>query len=208
MDALLALDEAPDELSRPQGCFEARPWQWWGDGREPRPLGPEHPARCDADDSRHGTGPLVMRGEPVPGWRQGTVTPRRTTRAFAHGLRERVDVHLPEAAKRRVGRDHRSPHTPGALDDVFAPADARRLLRQLAGQLTPAPGRWLNLAALELAVLARPCVSRRLPPTARMIRESSAWQARRHRGQAVIDGRWTTADARLTLTRLSPKERL
>jgi hypothetical protein len=39
MDALLALDEAPDELSRPRGCVEARPGQWWGAGRERRHRG-------------------------------------------------------------------------------------------------------------------------------------------------------------------------
>jgi DDE superfamily endonuclease len=206
MAARLDLYEAPADPTRPRVCVDERPCQVLGDGREPRPMVPEHPARVNDEDSRHGTCHLLMMVEPCQGWRQVTVTPRRTKREFAHGMRELVEVHCPEAEKIRVVLDHLSPHTPEALDEVLAPAEARRILRKLAFHLTPVHGSWLTMAAIELAVLARQCLNRRIPTTARMIRETSAWQARRHRCQAVIDWRFTTADARIKLKSLYPKE--
>jgi hypothetical protein len=136
------------------------------------------------------------------------VTPRRTKREFAHCVRELVEVHFPEAERIRVVLDNLSTHTPGALYEVFAPAEARRILRKLEFHFTPVHGSWLNMAEIELAVLARQCLNRRIPTIARMTRETSAWQARRNRCQAGIDWWFTTADARIKLKSLYPKESL
>ncbi len=208
MEALLDLYEEPDDPTRPRVCFDERPCQLLGGCREPLPMVPGHPARFDYEYSRHGTCNLFMMVEPFQGWRQVTVTPRRTKREFAHCMRELVEVHFPEAEKIRVVLDNLSTHTPGALYEVFAPAEARRIPRKLEFHLTPVHGSWLNMAEIELAVLARQCLNRRIPTTARMIRETSAWQARRNRCQAVIDWRFTTADARIKLKSLYPKELL
>ncbi len=206
MEELLDLYEEPDDPMRPRVCFDERPCQLLGDGREPLPMVPEHPARFDYEYSRHGTCNLFMMVEPFQGWRQVTVTPRRTKREFAHCMRELVDVHFPEAEKIRVVLDNLSTHTPGALYEVFAPAAARRILQKLEFHRTPVHGSWLNIAEIELAVLARQCLNRRIPTAARMLRETSAWQARRNRCQAAIDWQFTTADARITLKSLYPKE--
>ena len=93
--------------------------------------------------------------EPFQGWRHLTATPRRTKQEFAHCLAELGDMHVPKAEKIRVVLDNLSTHTPAALDDVFPPADARRLLRKLEFHLTPVQGSWLNMAVIEVAVLAR-----------------------------------------------------
>jgi hypothetical protein len=206
MEDLLDLYEEPDDPMRPRVCFDERPCQLLGDCRQPLPMVAEHPARFDYEYSRHGTCNLFIMAEPFQGWRQITVTPRRTKRDFARCMRELVDVHFPAAEKIRVVLDNLSTHTPGALYEVFAPAEARRILRQLEFHLTPVHGSWLNMAEIELAVLARQCLNRRIPDMATMTRETSAWQARRNRGRAMIDGRFTTADARIKLKSLYPKE--
>ncbi len=119
-------------------------------------------------------------------------------------MAELVDVHFPEAEKIRVVLDNLSTHTPAALYEVFPPADARRMLRQLEFHWTPVHGSWLNMAQIELAVLARQCLSRRIPDVHTMAREVAAWEARRNRHQATIDWRFTTKDARIKLKSLYP----
>ena len=91
-----------------------------------------------------------------------------------------------------------------ALYEVFAPAEARRLARKLEVHYTPKHGSWLNMAEIELSVLSRQCLDRRIGTQAELEREVAAWQAKRN-GQAVgINWRFTTADARIKLKRLYP----
>jgi hypothetical protein len=117
-----------------------------------------------------------------------------------------VAVHFPEAEKIRVVLDNLNPHPPAALYEVFPPADARRLLRKLEFHRTPVHGSWLNMAEIELAVLARQCLNRRIPDVHLMAREVAAWEARRNRHQVTIDWRFTTKDARIKLKSLYPTE--
>jgi hypothetical protein len=206
MEDLLDLYEEPDTPLRPRVCFDERPCQLLGDGRNSLPTAPGHPARVDYEYIRHGTCNLFIMVEPFQGWRHLSVTPRRTKREFAHCMAELVDVHFPAAEKIRVVLDNLSTHTPAALYEVFPPTEARRMLRKLEFHPTPVHGSWLNMAEIELAVLARQCLNRRISDELAMAREVAAWEARRNRHQAVIDWRFTTADARIKLKSLYPKE--
>jgi hypothetical protein len=161
--------------------------------------------RFDYAYTRHGTCNLFIMAEPFQGWRHLTVTPRRTKQEFAQCMAELVDVHVPEAEKSRVVLDNLSTHTSAALYEVFPPADAHRMLRKLECHLTPVHGSWLHMAQIELAVLARQRLNRRIPNVHTMALEVAAWEARRNRHQAMIDWRFTTKDARIKLKRLYPK---
>jgi hypothetical protein len=208
MEDLLDLYEEPDDPTRPRVCFDERPCQLLADSREPLPMIPKHPGRFDYEYTRHGTCNLFILAEPFQGWRHLMVTLRRTKQEFAQCMAALVDVHFPKAEKIRVVLDNLSTHTPAALYEVFPPADARRILRKLEFHLTPVHGSWLNMAEIELAVLARQCLNRRIPDVHCMAREVAAWQTRRNRHQATIDWRFTTKDARLKLKSLYPKESL
>jgi hypothetical protein len=202
----LDLDEAPDDPKRPRVCFDERPCQLLADRWAPLAMVPGYLLRVDDEYLRHGTCNLFLMAEPFQGWRHVIVTTQRTKRECAHGLAEWVNVHFPEAEKMRVVLDNLSTHTPGALYEVFSPAEARRILRQLACHLTPVHGSWLHMAEIERAVLARQCVHRRIPDATTMAREVAAWEARRNRQQATIDWRFTTKDARIKLKSLYPNE--
>jgi len=206
MEDLLDLYEEPDDPKRPRVCFDERPCQLLGDGQEPLPMVPGAPERFDYEYTRHGTCNLFIIVEPFQGWRHLSVTTRRTKREFAQCMAELVDVHFPAAEKIRVVLDNLNTHTPGALYEVFSPAEARRILRKLEFHRTPVHGSWLNMAEIEFAVLARQCLNRRIRDTAMMTRETAAWQQRRNRSQATIDWRFTTDDARIKLKSLYPKE--
>jgi hypothetical protein len=186
-------------------AFDERPCQLLADSREPLPMAPGSPMRFDYEYTRHGTCNLCIMAEPFQGWRHLTVTPRRTKQEFAQCMAELVDVHFPEAEKIRVVLDNLSTHTPAALYEVFPPADARRILRKLEFHPTPVHGSWLNMAEIELAVLARQCLNRRVPDVHTLAREVAAWEARRNGHQATIDWRFTTKDAQTKLKSLYPK---
>lgn len=140
MEDLLDLYEEPDDPQRPRVCFDERPCQLLGERRAPLPMVPGHPSRIDYEYIRRGTCNLFIMAEPFQGWRHVTVTSQRTKREFAHCMAELVDIHFPRAEKIRVILDNLSTHTPGALYEVFPPAEARRILRKLEFHPTPVHG--------------------------------------------------------------------
>src|SRR6266498_2093172 len=95
-------------------------------------------------------------------------------------------------------------HTPASLYEAFEPAEAKRLADRLELHYTPKHGSWLNMAEIELAVLAEQCLDRRLADQARLEREVAAWEAARNADGRGVDWRFTTADARIKLKHLYP----
>jgi hypothetical protein len=85
--------------------------------------------------------------------------------------------------------DNLNTHTPGALYEAFPPAQAKRLADKLE---------------LELSVLSRQCLDRRVPDSATLQREVAAWQERRNAAATAVDWCFTTEDARIKLKRLYP----
>jgi hypothetical protein len=123
---------------------------------------------------------------------------------FAHVIQEVVDVHYPEAEMIVLVMDNLNTHSPASLYEAFEPAEAKRLADKLEIHYTPKHGSWLNMAEIELSVLGRQCLAQRLPNQERLTDEAAAWEARRNQHSVRIDGRFTTADARIKLKRLYP----
>lgn len=99
-------------------------------------------------------------------------------------LRELVDVYYLTAEKIVLVMDNLNTHTPAALYEVFEPAEARRLVEKLEIHDTPKHGSWLNMAEIELSVLSRQCLDRRISSQTELEREVAAWQIKRN-GQAA-----------------------
>jgi hypothetical protein len=119
-------------------------------------------------------------------------------------MQELVDVHFPQAEGIRLVVDNLNTHTPAALYETFAPAEARRRTRKLEFHYTSKPGSWLNMAECEFAALTKQCLARRVPDVTTLRREIAAWQARRNRAKTRITWRFGTSDARVKLHRLYP----
>jgi DDE superfamily endonuclease len=147
---------------------------------------------------------LFLVCEPLRGWRQVTVSERRTRIDWAHCVRELVDLHYPDAERIVLVQDNLNTHTPALLYEAFAPAEAKRLAGKLELHSTPKHGSWLNMAEIELAVLAGQCLDRRLADRATLQREVAAWEAARNSTGRGVDWRFTTEDARIKLNRLYP----
>jgi hypothetical protein len=204
MEGVLGVYHRPYDPHRPQVCMDETSKQLVGETRTPLPARPGRPARIDYEYVRHGVRNLFLWVEPLAGRRHVQVTERRTRQDWAHFIRELVDVHYPGAERVVLVLDNLNTHVAGALYETFPPADARRVLDRLELHYTPVHGSWLNMAEIELSVLARQCLDRRIPDADTLAREVAAWEARRNARQAPIAWRFTTADARIKLKHLYP----
>ncbi len=119
-------------------------------------------------------------------------------------MQELVDIHYPDAEVIRVVMDNLNTHNPAALYEVFEPAEARRILSKLEFHNTPVHGSWLNVAEIELSVLSRQCLNRRIRDKDALTNEVAAWEVDRNGAQTKVDWRFTTADARIKLKHLYP----
>jgi hypothetical protein len=203
-DVLDVYTRSHDPL-RPQVCLDETSRQLLTEGTPPEPMAPGRAAREDYEYVRGGVCNLFMVTEPLAGWRHVVLSERRTRIDFAHCVKELVDVHYPEAEKIVLVMDNLNTHTPASLYEAFPPKEAKRLTDLLEIHYTPKHGSWLNMAEIELSVLAGQCLDRRLPDWATLAREVEAWEAERNaRGSTTINWRFTTADARIKLKRLYP----
>jgi hypothetical protein len=204
MEDVLDLYAEPDLPRRPVVCFDEAPVQLIGERRAPLPMRPGIPARIDFEYIRQGTCNVFVFVTPRRGWRHLAVTEHRTSADFAHQMRWLVDAGYPTAERIRVVLDNLSTHKPEALYETFPPEEARRIVRKLEFHYTPTHGSWLNMAELELSVLARQCLAQRVPdvPTLRTL--LAAYETRRNKEKATITWQFTNEKARVKLHRLYP----
>jgi hypothetical protein len=204
MEDVLGVYTRPYDPRRPQVCLDETSRQLLAEVSPPHPVAPGRPARQDYEYQRAGVCNLFLVAEPLAGWRQVMVSARRTRIDWAHCIRDLVDVHYPDAEQIVLVQDNLNTHTPASLYEAFPPAEARRLTDKLELHYTPKHGSWLNMAEIELAVLAGQCLDRRLGDQASLEREVAAWQAARNRAGRGVNWRFTTEDARIRLKRLYP----
>ena len=198
------LYEEPYDPSRPLICFDERPCQLIGDVRDPLPMKPGCIERFDSEYERGGVCWVLMSFEPLSGWRELVVTERRRKREFALAMRRLAEEHYPQAEKIRVVLDNLSTHTGAAFYENFSAELARKVARRIEFVYTPVHGSWLNMVEIEISVLVRQCLGRRLPDIETLDREAHAWCRERNRLGASVDWRFRTEDARIKLRSLYP----
>jgi len=208
MEDVLEVYARTYDPKRPQVCFDEGGKQLIGDVRPPLPVRPGRPQRVDYEYERNGTANLFLVFEPLAGTRRVEVTERRTNRDFARMVKRMADEWYPDAERIVLVMDNLSTHTPAALYETFEPAEARRLVERVEWHYTPKHASWLNVAEIELSVLARQCLDRRIPDLDTLRREVRAWEGQRNAAVVRVDWQFTTADARVKLKRLYPTVQL
>ena len=203
-DVLDLYADAPDPR-RPVVGFDETPRQLIGETRVPIPAEPGTPRRVDYEYVRNGTANVFMFVDVHRSWRHAKVTDQRTCVDFAECMRDLVDVHYPKAERIRVVLDNLSAHSPAALYQAFAPAEARRILRRLEFHFTPKHASWLNMVEIEIGVMVAQCLDRRIPDKTTLINEIAAWTRRRNAEKARINWMFTVDRAREKLGRLYPQ---
>jgi hypothetical protein len=204
MEDVLEVYTRPYDPHRPQVCLDEASKQLLGDVRDPVPMQPGQLARYDSEYERHGTANLFMCFEPLQARREVMVTTQRRKLDLAQVLKWLVDEGYPDAEVVVLVADNLNTHSDAALYEAFEPAEARRIAAKLEWHYTPKHGSWLNMAEIELSVLARQCLADRLPDQQTLRTHVTAWAAQRNLANRTVDWRFTTHDARIKLKRLYP----
>jgi len=204
MEDTLEVYKRPYDESYPLVCMDESRKQHIKDTRTPIPAKPGTVARYDTEYERNGVSNVFMFFEPLQGKRYVEVTDQRTAVDWAHQIRNLVDVHYPYAKRITLVMDNLNTHTGASLYKAFEPKEARRILEKLEIHYTPKHGSWLNMAEIELSILSRQCMDRRIPDQEILIKEISAWQEKRNAIARPMEWRFTTEDARIKLKKLYP----
>jgi hypothetical protein len=205
MEEVLDLYCAPYDREVPLVCMDEQPIQLLKETRVSLPAEPGHPARVDYEYERGGTTNVFMFVEPLGEYRCANIRQQKTRVDWAAEVKELLEVHYPKVAKVRLVMDNLNTHSIASLYEAFPPEEARRLARRLEIHHTPKHGSWLNIAEIELSVLTRQCLDRRIPDQETLQREVKAWERNRNTQQKGVDWRFTTDDARIKLKRLYPQ---
>src|SRR5947209_8955002 len=187
MEDVLEVYHRPYDEERPLVALDEASKQLVGEVAQPIPAAPGQPERFDYEYVRNGTANLFMISEPLLGWRAVQVTERRTAVDFAEVLRWLAeDVH-PEAEKLVLVMDNLNTHKVASLYEAFPPEQARRIAERLEVHHTPKHGSWLNMAEIELSVLAGQCLDRRMESAAALKAEIEPWEEERNEREVGID---------------------
>ena len=204
MEDVLEVYHRPYEDNEVLVCLDETSKQQVKETRLPRPPRPGSAVAYDYEYERNGVSNLFMLFAPLEGWRRVGVTDRRTKVDWAHQVKKLVDEDYPDKDRIVLVMDNLNTHHPASLYEAFEPMEARRIAERLEIHYTPKHGSWLNMAEIEIGVLARQCLDRRIPDQEVLRREVDAWQNQRNRDMVRVDWRFTTDDARIKLKSLYP----
>lgn len=204
MEDVLDLYAESYDPRRPVVCFDEAMKQRVSEVRAPIPAVPGSPEKYDYEYKREGMSNIFLFFERLRGWRHAKVTSTKGNVDFAECMRELVDEHFPEADKVRVVLDNLATHFPRSLYKAFPPAEARRILRRLEFHYTPKHASWLNMVEIEIGVMNRQCLDRRIGETEVLIAELAAWENERNTAGDTINWMFDVDAARIKLERAYP----
>jgi len=184
------MDESPKQLIK--------------ETRQPVPMSPGFEKKYDYEYIRCGVCNIFMVNEPLAGKRYVKVTDQKTKNDWAILIREIADNLYADAEIITLVMDNLATHTAAALYETFEPVEAKRIWDRFEFVYTPKHGSWLNMAEIELNVLTKQCLSRRIDNKKTIQNEVKAWQNHRNNKDAKINWQFTTKDARIKLNRLYP----
>lgn len=205
MEDVLDVYERPYDPKRPVVCMDEKPYQLLGEVREPLAIRPGDTQKLDFEYVRNGTCSIFAFVEALGGVHHVTVREHRTAVDWAEEIRYLVDVMYPDAEKIVLVMDNLNTHRPASLYKRYSPKQAKRILDRLELHFTPKHGSWLNIAEIELNVMTRQCLSRRIASLPVLRSELSVWEAERNQMAAKVNWQFTTTDARVKLSSLYPE---
>jgi hypothetical protein len=205
MEDVLATYTLPYHPKRPVLCLDETSRQLIGESRARFPAEPGKTAVYDYEYVRNEVANLFMMLEPLTGRREVMVTEHRTKSDFARCLAELMEQRYPAAEKIVLVRDNLNTHSLASLYEVFPPAKARAIAERFEIHHTPKQDSWLNMAELEIGIVNRHCLNRRIPTLEEMRSEVRAWVTERNNQQTPVHWHFTSRDARVKLQHLYQK---
>lgn len=205
MEDVLDIYELPYNKDIPVVCMDEKPYQLLGEARESWAMRPGDNKKIDSEYTRNGTCSIFAFVEALAGRHHVSVREHRTAIDWAEEIRYLVDEMYPDAQKIILVMDNLKTHKPASLYKAFPPEEARRIIKKLEIHYTPKHGSWLDIAEIELNVMTRQCLSRRIASIDALRSELSAWEDERNNGKSKVNWQFTTKDARIKLVSLYPE---
>jgi len=188
----------------PVVCMDEKPYQLLGEVREPIPMQPGKPCKVDAEYVRNDTCSIFVYSEPLTGWGYAHARERRTKVDWAMEIRWLLNDIYPNAKKSRLVSDNLNTHVSSSLYEAFPAKEARNLAKRLEMHHTPKHGSWLNVAEIQISILARQCLCRRIPAIDTLNCELNAWNIFNNSSICPVNWQFSTEDARIKLIYLYP----
>ena len=185
--------------------MDEKPLQLLREVREPLPMKPGETAIIDSEYIRNGTCSIFAFIEPLAGKHHVSVREHRTATDWAEEIKYLCDVMYPDADKIILVTDNLNTHKVASLYKKYRPEEAFRLRKRLEIHYTPKHGSWLDIAEIELNVMTKQCLSRRIESIDKLKSELSAWESERNAKQAKVNWQFTNDKARIKLVSLYPK---
>lgn len=205
MEDVLDVYEMPYNPSIPVVCMDEKPYQLLGEARDSWAMRPGDNKKVDSEYVREGTCSIFAFIEPLGGNHHVSVREHRTAVDWAEEIKYLVDVMYPNAEKIVLVMDNLNTHKPSSLYKKYKPEEARRIIKKLEIHYTPKHGSWLDIAEIELNVLTRQCLSRRIESIEKLTSELAVWEKEKNDAGAKVKWQFRTKDARVKLISLYPE---
>lgn len=205
MEDVLDVYELPYDALRPVVCMDEKPYQLLGEVRGSWTMRPGDNKKINSEYIRCGTCSIFAFIEPLSGHHHVSVKEHRTAIDWAEEIKYLVDEMYPNVEKIILVMDNLNTHKAASLYKKFPPEEAHRIIKKLEIHYTPKHGSWLDVAEIELNVMTRQCLSRRIPNIESLRQELGAWEKERNINQATVSWQFRTKDARIKLMSLYPK---
>ena len=204
MEDVLDVYERPYNEKEPVVCMDEKPYQLLGEVRKPMKAWPGNDKKIDSEYVRNGTCSIFAFVEPLGGKHHVSVRERRTATDWAEEIKYLVDEMYPQADKIILVMDNLNTHRIASLYKKYLADEARRIIKKLEIHYTPKHGSWLDIAEIELNVMTRQCLSRRIDNIDTLRLELQAWEQERNKNASTINWQFKTTDARIKLQSLYP----
>ena len=195
MYSLLELYARPLSKAEPVICIDEKSLQLISHSREPLPMAANNPTKQDYEYVRNGTTNLFVAVEPKAGQRIVSVTERRGKIDFVAFIKELLTGVYAKARRVHLVLDNLNTHFRKCFDDVLGHRAAAKLLSRVQFHYTPKHASWLNMAEIEIGILSRQCLDRRIASRELLQTEVNAWQQDRNTRKKTIEWNFTRQDA-------------
>lgn len=195
MYKLLDLYATAYDEDYPVVCMDEKSKQLIIDIRKTIPLKPGSLEKYDYEYKRNGTRNIFVAVEALAGKRKIKVTQTRKKGDFAHFIKEVIDQDYPQVKKVRLVLDNLNTHFSSSFYETFSKEEAERILGKIDFYYTPKHGSWLNMAEIEINMMDRECLARRIGEAEKLINEINDWTENRNEVKKKIYWKFTKQDA-------------
>jgi hypothetical protein len=200
MDNVLQLYALPYNEQYPLICFDERPCQLLGDTHGPLPMAEGRSKRQHYGYERKGTCSMLVAFEPGAGKRFVQVVEQRTKKEYAAFMSE-LAAQYPNAKRITIIQDNLSTHKKGAFYENLPANEAFQLAQLLDFNYTPVGASWLNMVEIELSVIAKQCLHRRIPTVEKLTSEVTQLVKERNEIKATVNWQFTRQKAQEKLAK-------